>query len=185
MKGIIFNLLEEVVTEQHGEDTWDRLLSDAELEGAYTSLGSYPDEELLALVGAASAALEVPPDGVVRWFGRAALTKLAERYPDFFEPHRTTRTFLLTLNDIIHPEVRKLYPGADVPVFDFDESSPDKLAIGYRSVRKLCALAEGLIEGAADHFGETVSIAQTACMNRGDEKCVLVISFNGAGNGLS
>jgi hypothetical protein len=179
MKGIIYNLLEQVVTEQHGEETWDKLLADADLEGAYTSLGSYPDEELLALVGAASAALDIPPDDIVRWFGRAALAKLAVRYPDFFAAHETTRPFLLTLNDIIHPEVRKLYPGADVPEFDFDDSSPDALSMGYQSARKLCSLAEGLIEGAADHFGETVSIDQTTCMKRGDEKCTLVISFDG------
>ena len=29
----------------------------------------------------------------------------------------------------IHPEVRKLYPGASVPEFDFDTSSPDVLLI--------------------------------------------------------
>ena len=182
MKGIIFNLLEGVVTEQHGEETWDRLLADAALDGAYTSLGNYPDEDLFKLVSAASAALDTPPNDVIRWFGRAALGMLAVRYPDFFEPHSTTRPFLLTLNDIIHPEVRKLYPGADVPEFDFDDSSPDSLSMGYRSPRKLCALAEGLIEGAADQFEETVSIAQSSCMNRGDEKCTLVISFQDQGD---
>jgi hypothetical protein len=44
MKGIIFNLLEEVVIRDHGADTWDELLSATCLDGAYTSLGSYPDE---------------------------------------------------------------------------------------------------------------------------------------------
>jgi len=42
MKGIVFNLLEEVVTTHHGSDTWDLLLDTARLDGAYTSLGSYP-----------------------------------------------------------------------------------------------------------------------------------------------
>ena len=32
----------------------------------------------------------------------------AKRYPEFFEPHETTLEFLLTLNEMIHPEVRKL-----------------------------------------------------------------------------
>jgi hypothetical protein len=33
----------------------------------------------------------------------------------FFENVTATKSFLLTLNHIIHPEVRKLHPGAEVP----------------------------------------------------------------------
>ena len=183
MKGVVFNLLEEIVTREHGEDAWDDLLDATGLEGAYTSLGGYPDDDLLQLVAAASNALGMPPDDVVRWFGRNALPLLAERYPQLFEPHDSARPFVLTLNDIIHPEVRNLYPGADVPVFDFDTSSDEVLVMGYASHRQLCAFAEGLLEGAADHFGETVAIEQPACMNRGDPKCVLEISFRSAPGG--
>ena len=177
MKGVVFNLLEEVVSHAHGEDAWDALLDGAKLDGAYTSLGSYPDEDLVKLVMAASSALDLSADEVVRWFGRSALPLLASRYPEFFEPHESTRSFVLTLNNVIHPEVRKLYPGADVPVFDYDTSSDDVLVMGYASPRKMCAFAEGLIEGAASHYGEQALIEQPRCMARGDEKCVLEISF--------
>lgn len=178
MKGVVFNLLEEIVSEEYGEDTWDGFLEAAGVEGAYTSLGGYPDSELVSLVGAAASTLETPPDAVIRWFGRRALPLLAQRYPGFFAPHSSTRPFVLTLNDIIHPEVRKLYPGADVPVFDYDVASDDVLVMGYQSSRKLCAFAEGLIEGAADHYGEVAEITQPTCMNRGDAKCILHISFS-------
>src|ERR1051325_300856 len=154
MKGIIFNLLEDVVTAELGVETWERLLTAAGVDGAFTSLGNYPDEDLFKLVGAASSALKQPPAQIVRWFGAKAVPLLAVKYPAFFAKHQSTRTFLLTLNSIIHPEVRKLYPGADVPDFEFDSSSPDLLVMGYRSKRRLCALAEGLIEGAATHFKE-------------------------------
>ena len=43
----------------------------------------------------------------------------------------------------------------------------------YRSERRMCAFAEGLIEGAAEHFGERATIAQPQCMHRGDDHCVL------------
>lgn len=177
MKGIIFNLLADVVQKEYGEETWDALLEAAGLEGAYTSLGNYPDEDLFKLVGAASTALNLPPNAIVRWFGVKALPMLAQRYPKFFAPHQSTRPFLLTLNSIIHPEVRKLYPGADVPVFDFDTSSPEVLVMGYKSARKLCALVEGFVEAAAGHFRETVTIEHRQCMHRGDEKCILRFTF--------
>ena len=176
MKGIVYNLLEECVSRDYGEDVWDDLLESAGIDGVYTSLGSYPDQDLFAIVAAASEALAQPVDVIIRWFGRNAVPLLASQYPDFFQPHRTTRSFVLTLNEIIHPEVRKVYPGADVPVFDFEGSS-DVLAMGYSSSRKLCAFAEGLLEGAADHYGEQIIIEQPRCMLRGDERCVLEISL--------
>lgn len=185
MKGIIFNLLEEVVTQQLGADTWDALLDAAELDGAYTSLGSYPDADLLALVAAASAALDKPADDVVRWFGVHAIPLLVRKYPALFERHQTTRPFLLTLNGIIHPEVRKLYPGADTPEFEVDDKAAETLVLGYQSKRRLCALAEGMIQGAAAHFGETVTIGHTVCMKRGDAQCRLALSFAARARGAA
>jgi len=177
MKGIVFNLLEQAVVQAHGEPTWEALLDAAGLDGVYTSLGSYPDEHLFLLFGAASEALDTPPNDVVRWFGRNAMSLFAGRYPHLFTGHAETRSFVLTLNDIIHPEVRKLYPGAVVPEFAFDASDPDALLMDYYSPRKLCAFAEGLLLGAADHYGETIEIEQPRCMNRGDAQCRLEITF--------
>ena len=137
MKGIVFNLLEDVVTRHHGAATWDALLEAAEVDGAYTSLGSYPDADAFKLVGAASTALGIPAVEVLRWFGQQAMPILAERYPGFFRAHVTVRPFLLSLNSIIHPEVRKIYPGADVPVFDFQDAPDGALMMGYESARKL------------------------------------------------
>lgn len=176
MKGVVFNMLEEVVSREYGEDTWDALLEGAELDGVYTSLGNYPDEQLGALVGVASQALSLSPQEVIRWFGHQSLPLFADRYPALFEPHTNVRSFVLTLNEIIHPEVRKLYAGAQPPEFVFDVSSPDRLLMDYRSPRRLCAFAEGLILGAGDHYGEAVQVTQYECMNRGDERCRIEIA---------
>lgn len=180
LKGIVFNLLEQLVTRDYGEETWDALLEAADVDGVYTSLGSYDDADLGRLVGAASTALDMPGDDIVRWFGRNALPMFAQSYPDLFSPHRSARTFVLTLNDIIHPQVRKLYPGADVPEFEFDPAPDGRLLMGYRSPRRMCSFAEGLLEGAAGHYGERLSVEQPECMKRGDERCLLAIDFRGA-----
>jgi hypothetical protein len=178
VKGIVFNLLEGAVSREHGDDAWDDLLLAAGLDGAYTSLGSYPDSDLTDLVAAASASLGVPPQGIIRWFGRQALPALAAAYPGFFEPHVDVRSFLYTLNDIIHPEVRKLYPGADVPNFGLTTAADGTVAMRYGSPRRLCAFAEGLIEGAAAYYAQTVAIEQPQCMLRGDELCTIEIHID-------
>lgn len=178
MKGVVFNLLQAVVTRCHGEDTWDALLDAADVDGSYTSLGNYPDEEMGKLVTTAATMLSLTPNEVLRWFGQQAMPVLAERYPAFFDAHTTARPFVLSLNSIIHPEVRKVYPGADVPVFDFHNADDGALLMGYHSARRLCALAQGFVEGATGHYGETVHFEHLKCMHNGDPKCLFRIEFS-------
>jgi predicted hydrocarbon binding protein len=54
------------------------------------------------------------------------------------------------------------------------------LMMGYNSPRRLCALAEGFIEGAADHFHETAQAEHVECMHRGDPKCLVKMAFRQA-----
>ncbi|MGI4757443.1 MAG: heme NO-binding domain-containing protein [Janthinobacterium lividum] len=178
MKGIIFNLLEEVVSQHHGPDTWDHLLEVTNLSGSYTSLGSYPDENVAALVAAAATALDVTQFDVLRWFGQQAMPLLFKRYPSFFSSQKSVRPFILSVNHIIHPEVRKVYPGAQVPTFEFTDLENGSLLMGYSSPRRLCALAQGFAEGAATHYGETITFDHLTCMHRGDDKCLCTISFS-------
>jgi hypothetical protein len=178
MKGIVFDLLERATIDAHGENAWDDLLEAADLDGSYTSLGSYPDAQFVRLVDAAAERFGMPQQEVIRWLGRTSIPHLADSYPGFFEPHRTTRDFVLTLNQIIHPEVRKLYPGALVPDFAMSTMPDGSLVMGYGSPRRMCAFAEGLIEGAAAHYGEHVTITQPRCMHRGDETCELDVVFD-------
>jgi predicted hydrocarbon binding protein len=175
LKGIMFDLLEATVSATHGAHVWDDLLEETGLTGAYTTLGNYPDGELVALIGALAAHTGRSDREALRWFGRAAMPSLARAYPEFFAGHDDTRTFVGTLNDIIHPEVRKLYPGADVPSFGFHASDDGSITLRYGSPRRMCALAEGLIEGAAAQFDQVVTIEQPDCMLRGDELCTIEV----------
>ena len=171
MKGIIFNLLEEAVRNDFGEDAWDALIEASGSSGVYTSLGTYPDQELLAFVSAASKLLGKSIDDIVKWFGVSAVPLLHARLPELFRRYQSTRSFLLGLNDIIHPEVRKVFPGADVPDFAYDTADPKALLMEYRSKRQLCALAEGLTIGVAKHFGNHVEFQHLTCMKQGAEYC--------------
>lgn len=177
MKGIVFNLLEEVIARHYGDETWDRLLTASGLDGAYTSLGSYPDEQIGRLVAEIGKDFGLTPFEVLRWFGNQAMPLLFDRYPAFFQSQTSTRSFLLSVNHIIHPEVRKIYPGAQVPTFEFSDAPDGGLLMGYCSPRRLCALAQGFAEGAATHYRETVDFKHLKCMHRGDESCLCSISF--------
>lgn len=177
MKGVIFNLLEDLVRKEFGDGEWARVLQDADLDGTFTSTTTYPDTALRRLIAEVGKRAQKTPGEALQWFGRHAMPLLHSIYPGFFDSQTSARSFVLTLNDIIHPEVRRQFPGAEVPWFDFDDSSPNELVVGYQSPRKLCLLAHGFIEGAADYYGEVVDVEQTQCMHRGDAKCVFHLRF--------
>ena len=177
MKGIIFNLAEEVVRNAHGEDAWDAVLDGAGLEGAWTVLGDYPDEQLSRVVASAAQLLGVDEQAVLRLVAVGSMPLLAQRYPHFFTPHKDARHFVLTLNDMIHPEVLKLYPGATPPSFGFAESGENAFTLSYSSPRHLCALAEGFVQGAADYYGQSVVLSQPSCMLNGDDHCLIHCQF--------
>jgi hypothetical protein len=180
MKGVIFNLAEEVVRAAHGEDAWDAVLEGAGLEGSWTSLGSYPDEHLARVVTSAAALLGQDEQAVLRVLAQGALPMLALRYPHFFQQHADASAFILTLNDVIHPEVLKLYPGATPPTFSFDRLDATSLTLTYASERRLCALAEGFVQGAAAYYHQTVAVSQSSCMLNGDTHCLLHCQFANA-----
>lgn len=176
MKGVIFGLLGDTVSTALGDDAWDAILARAGATGVYTTLGSYPDDELRALVEATADATGKTPSEVLRWFGNAAMPTLIALYPHFFAERAGTRDLLLALNAIVHAEVRKLYPGAACPHFHFRDDG-DRLVIGYRSPRKLCRLAHGFIEGVATHFDETIAITHLQCQHDGSPSCQMELRW--------
>jgi hypothetical protein len=178
--GIIFNLLEEAVTRHLGAGAWAEMLATVDV-GGYLPFDRYPDDEFFRLLGALPVDSEMNAEDRLRWFGRAAVPLLAERYPLIFAPHRSAESFLLTLNAILHPGG----PPADVEAGPLDlevleVDPPGGLVLGYRSARRLCALAEGFVTGTADYYGEHVQIQQPRCMLHGDERCALVVTFSPA-----
>jgi hypothetical protein len=174
MKGVLFSVVEQVVVNRFGEDTWDTVLERARLDGIYTSLGDYPDSELMAIVNAISQTLNVPVDDVLVLGGHDGFGVLASHHPSLLTGLDRWQDVLVHLEDIIHPEVHKIYAGASAPEFGTTEI-PGGMLVEYRSQRRLCHLAEGLIRGTGDHFGTPVEVTHRSCIDRGEERCLLEV----------
>jgi len=179
MRGVIFNLLEEVVEAVHGSDTWDGLLDRAGLDGVYTAGGNYKDEELVRLVHEAALLTAQGEDAVLRWFGQHAIPLVAERFPAYFTASSSTLPFLRGVNDVIHQEVMKLYPGAMCPHFQLSDGPARTLRMIYNSPRRMCGLAHGFMLGVADYYGETLELTQPHCMHHGATQCVFEVATVG------
>jgi hypothetical protein len=162
MKGVLFAAVEDLVVGEYGPDTWDDLLDAAGVDGVWTTLGTYPSEQLSALVEAAAPVLGLDVAATWRLMGRGAFGGLARRHPELVEHYGGCGPLLDDLNHIIHPEVMKLYPEARPPEFGIGHHDDGTTTLEYRSTRELGQLAVGLVLGAADHFGETVEVLAVA-----------------------
>lgn len=177
MKGVIFNILEELVIDTAGITTWNSILQTLQLGGIYTAGQSYPDEELMALVQEISQRLQKPIPDVVAHFGEYLFIQLNSRYPEFTTQQPDLRSFLKSIHDVIHVEVQKLYESPNLPTISCHEPDPDTLIMEYRSPRQLCILAEGLIRGAAQHYQTEIELSHPVCMHHGADHCDLVVRF--------
>ncbi|MFQ5464333.1 MAG: heme NO-binding domain-containing protein [Thermodesulfobacteriota bacterium] len=183
MKGIIFNLLERFIVENLGEEKYEEILSHCTLKTKepFVGPGSYPDEDLMAIVARAVETMGITLPEALRAFGRFCLPKFAERFPEFMTPYDHPKEFLMTVDSVIHVEVEKLYPDAQTPSLVYEDPAPDRLVIRYESRRKLCHLFEGLIDGVADYYGSPIEYGQRTCMLEGARACEFELAFPSEG----
>lgn len=179
MKGVLFNVAEDVVDETVSEVAWDRALCAAHLDGVYTSLGDYPDQDLTRIVEALAARLDLSSDEVLRHVGVHGYRHLVQRQPDLVEGIGDLGALLHHLERVIHPEVAKLQPNAEPPSFSVRDDGPDRWLVEYRSRRHLCALADGLIRGAADEFGTPCTTTTLGCVAQGEPACTILVELSG------
>ena len=177
MKGVIFNVLEEMVIDQCGMGIWNDILETQQIAGIYTAGESYPDEELFSLVTCISEKTQIPAETLISAFGEFLFDRLAARYPVFIEAEETLKGFLKSVDDVIHIEVRKLYENPNLPDFECEEPTGDKLIMRYSSPRQLCILAEGLIRGASKHYKTEIELDHPVCMHDGADHCDLIVRF--------
>ncbi len=179
MKGVIFNIFEDFIVEGWGAEKFESILGRCPMHAQvpYVGPGTYPDENLLAIVNQTTADLGIGTAEALRTFGRFAFPRLAQKFSVFVREHDHPKPFLKTLDDIIHVEVRKLFAGADPPRIAYEDPAPDRLILRYTSKRKLCPLFAGLVEGTGDYFKVPIAQAQTECTREGAPSCEFSLHF--------
>lgn len=160
MKGIVFTEFLEMVEGRFGLAALDQIIGHAQLanDGAYTAVGTYDHQELIQLVSALSELTQVSVPELVRAFGQHLFTRFSVGYPQLFQGVDSTFDFLCRIEHHIHVEVRKLYPDAELPSFTYESGGTDDLVMLYRSRRPFADLAEGLIHGCIEHYGENIEV---------------------------
>jgi hypothetical protein len=175
MHGSLLHGFKEFVRRRYGEAAWSSVVEAAGAGGWYHSTQTYPDEELVALVNATAVREKQPVASVLEDFGAALVPVLMSLYKAFAEPQWRTLELLANSESVIHRTVRLRDPDAHPPQLKPRWISDREVQIEYRSARRLCAVAVGICRGVADYYGDTVSVQQTACMERQDGACLILV----------
>ncbi len=163
MHGLIHTELAKFVKSQRGKKFWPKVLQKAQLaDRLYLQVGSYPDEEIRAIVAAAAELMAKSIDELLEEFGFFLVPQLIESYRGYVDPKWKTMELLLNTEQTIHRVVRLKDKFAAPPRLKFSQTGESSLLLEYDSPRRMQAVARGMINGVADFYGERVSIRESS-----------------------
>ena len=152
MDGKLIGLVRDTIVREYGEGLWAALAHrNGDIEDA-------------------------PSDSLACWLGRHSVPGLRATYPSLFSRHDDLAAFIAGLGDTL-------------PVAGDDHAPTSRVALAFRSTvtpdgqiilrieadRSICALIQGVIAGAAIHYGEAVAIHQLKSRRNGDNVCLFQI----------
>ena len=93
-------------------------------------------------------------------FGQTVFNALLRSLPNNAGINNSDSTFqfIRHVENYIHVEVKKLYADAQPPKFHFISENESEMVMDYESARCMSHVCLGLIEGCANHFGETIEV---------------------------
>lgn len=177
MHGIFLTHFKKYVESLIGGTTaWDNLLKEEKIpKKIYMPISEYPDEEMFMLLDAIEKKTQTPASVILEDFGTYLVPSLFKMYKEMIKPQWKTLDLIENTEQTIHKVVRIKNPGAHPPKLECKRMSPHEIFFTYRSQRKMCALAKGIMLGIASHYHERIKIAEKSCMNEGDSVCEMSV----------
>ncbi len=160
MKGIIFTEFLDLVEHKFGLEMVDDMINNSNLEsgGIYTAVGTYSFSEMLQLLKHLSANTKISIDDLLLLYGEHFFSKLEEDYASLLAIYSEPIEMLSSIESHIHVEVQKIYPEAELPIFDVIEKTEDSLVLIYKSSRAMHHFGLGLMKKTFEYFNATASI---------------------------
>jgi len=180
MQGVIYKSIEDLVISAHCADTWATILQKAGVDDpAFVGISRYPDELAGRIIGAASSVLGVPPEDIMRAFGRHWTNHTAPTYYGDLMAFAGT-SFIEVVNNLdqMHARVSLVFPNYKPPSFRCEAVADGKIRLHYRSERKgMGPVVEGMLIGLGDRFGLTVEVVPERLRDDGHDHDQFIVTY--------
>lgn len=161
MYGLVNKAVQDLVVSRFGEERWDEILEEAEVdEVGFIAMDQYDDALTYALVSAASKVLGVEASVILEAFGEYWITyTVDEGYGAMMSSFGSSLDeFLHSLNDL-HARISETMTGLRPPRFVVKSGEDSTLVVDYYSDRAgLAPMVVGLLRGLAKRFDEAVDV---------------------------
>lgn len=181
MKGIVFTEFLELVENKFGLEMVDKIIEVSNLpsKGMYTAVGTYDFAEMLSLLKHLSEYTDLSIDDLLLTYAEHFFGVLLRNYPQFINQYDDPIELLSSIENHIHVEVQKLYPEAELPTFDVQEKTSDKLIMVYKSSRAMYSFGLGLMYKTFEHFDTKARIDVEKLVSDGTEVKFSITKTNG------
>lgn len=171
MKGFIFTEFFELVEYRFGLAMVDKIIMQSELDsdGAYTAVGSYDFSEMLQLITNLSKNTNIDVDDLFLVYSEHLFSVLVKTHPDLVKHYKDPMDLIASIENHIHVEVQKIYPDAQLPTFELEERTDDKMVMVYKSDKALYVLGKGLMLETFKLFKTPVNIEYQKLNDTGTE----------------
>ncbi|HLZ56635.1 MAG TPA: heme NO-binding domain-containing protein [Ktedonosporobacter sp.] len=184
MHGLIFVTWEKFLNERFGSSLLNAYRSAIGETAATAPLANriYDDTTLLLGVNVACQLTGISAHTLLREYGHYfvinGLTSHLCAY--LLTPVKSGRELLLIMSQA-HAQMRRVPDGLTPPLFGYEPlpGSQNNFALIYDSPRQLCSVLLGAIEGAAERYGEKITIVERTCMKQGARACRFEVYFQG------
>lgn len=160
MKGIVFTEFLDLVENKFGLEMVDKIIYQSNLEsnGIYTAVGTYNFSEMLQLLKNLSENTKISIDNLLLVYAEHFFSVLEKSYPELLATYSDPIQMLSSIENHIHIEVRKIYPDAELPIFEVVEKGKNTLTLIYKSSRAMHHFGLGLMNKTFEHFNSTATI---------------------------
>lgn len=175
MHGILFKELKTHVSEEWGEDAWEEALDRAEIEPKlYLPVTEYPDEEAIRLIEGVAEVTGTDEPELLSAFGEALAPALLDTFKAHIQSDWDTMDLLEHSGNAVFTV---FYSEAGDPTeVTTTREDADTVVIEYGSPLEMCDLAMGVVRGMATERGESVEVAEGACMHQGSGRCEITVT---------
>lgn len=180
MYGIVNKAIEELVTENFGEDKWEEIKAKSGVDVDYfISNEPYDDDITYKLAGAVSEVMGITVDDVLIAFGEWWVTRtVKEKYGGLMDAGGSSlKDFLINL-PLFHNRVMMIYPKLTPPEFKVSDINEGGLHLHYFSKRVgLKEFVRGLLQGLSKSYNTPLGIELIESRDEGKDHEVFKLSW--------
>lgn len=161
MKGILFTEFLQLVENNYGLETVDKIIQESDLStnGAYTSVGKYEFSEMLSLLNNLSKHTHLSVDELLLVYSEHFFKVLSESYLNIIARYASPLELIASIDEHVRVEVLKIYPDSELPKFEIIDKTDTGLTMIYSSrAQVMHTFGLGLMHKTFEYFNKSATI---------------------------